>query len=129
MDRTALRRLAGEKRLPLGTVEKDQAITLALGVLAGRPFSRRMAFKGGAALGKAYFRDYRFSEDLDFTVTTDVTRVLLASAEAFVDAGERAGVRFMGAKQDPTGRNGRRVVLRSADFNGHPRSRRSPRRS
>ena len=122
MDGTALRRLAGEKRLPLGTVEKDQAITLALGVLAGRPFSRRMVFKGGTALGKAYFRDYRFSQDLDFTVSTDVTRVLLASAEAFVNAGERAGVRFTGAKQDPTGRSGRRVVLRYADFNGHPNS-------
>ncbi len=32
---------------------------------------RRLAFKGGTALKKCYFADYRFSEDLDFTLTEE----------------------------------------------------------
>ena len=122
MDSTALRRLAGKMGLPLGTVERDQAITLALGVLAGQSFSRQMVFKGGTARGKAYFHDYRVSEDLDFTLSADVTEELLGSAKAFVRAGERAGVRFTGMKRDRTGRSGRRVLLRYEDLNGHANS-------
>jgi len=122
MDRTALRRLAGERGLPLGTVEKDQAITLALGVLARQPYIRKMVFKGGTALGKAYFRDYRFSGDLDFTVSADVTEDLLGSAKAFVQAGERDGIRFTGMRREPTRASGRSVRLRSEDMNGHPNS-------
>ncbi len=31
-----------------------------------------LAFKGGTALKRCYFGDYRFSEDLDFTLTKPV---------------------------------------------------------
>jgi len=34
-------------------------------------------FKGGTALAKCYFPQYRFSEDLDFTVTSPITHDLL----------------------------------------------------
>lgn len=30
--------------------------------------SKNLVFKGGTVLKKAYFEDYRFSEDLDFTL-------------------------------------------------------------
>ncbi len=33
----------------------------------------KWVFKGGTALAKCYFKDYRFSEDLDFTITKSVT--------------------------------------------------------
>ena len=32
-----------------------------------------LGFKGGTALKRCYFGDYRFSEDLDFTLTAPVT--------------------------------------------------------
>ena len=33
------------------------------------PFENKLIFKGGTCLRKCYFNNYRFSEDLDFTVT------------------------------------------------------------
>ena len=32
----------------------------------------RLVFKGGTALKRCYFGDYRFSEDLDFTLVDDL---------------------------------------------------------
>ncbi len=49
-------------------VEKDYAIGYVLAGVYGVPdLARRLVFKGGTALRKAHFADYRFSEDLDFT--------------------------------------------------------------
>ncbi len=39
-----------------------------------------LAFKGGTALKKAYYPDYRFSEDLDFTLCADRSHADLTSA-------------------------------------------------
>jgi predicted nucleotidyltransferase component of viral defense system len=49
-------------------VEKDYALSYVLAGIASVPALRDfLVFKGGTALKKAYFGDYRFSEDLDFT--------------------------------------------------------------
>ncbi len=58
MDPTELRRLAGRTGTALGILEKDQALTLVLGVLAREPCARDLAFKGGTALSKMYFEGY-----------------------------------------------------------------------
>ena len=51
-------------------VEKDYFITLLLDSIAHSPFlDKHLVFKGGTALRKVYFRHYRYSEDLDFTLT------------------------------------------------------------
>ena len=50
-------------------IEKDYVITWLLLEIADSPLAKLLAFKGGTALKKIYFSDYRFSEDLDFTVT------------------------------------------------------------
>ncbi len=50
-------------------VEKDFCIGWLLkGIAEKEEFEKRLIFKGGTALRKCYFEDYRFSEDLDFTV-------------------------------------------------------------
>jgi len=51
-------------------VDLDHALGVVLWALSdvGEPVST-WVFKGGTCLRKAYFGDYRFSEDLDFTVT------------------------------------------------------------
>lgn len=54
-------------------IEKDYIITWLLLGIASSPLAESLAFKGGTALKKIYFADYRFSEDLDFTVTGEVT--------------------------------------------------------
>lgn len=67
--------LAGEvskiaHRLGLGdrTSEKDYVLTWVLLAIADSPMRDYLAFKGGTAIKKVYFPDYRFSEDLDFTL-------------------------------------------------------------
>jgi len=73
MDGQSLRNLAGRYRIPLGTLEKDHALTNLLSAIAGFPKLDMMVFKGGTALKKAHFEDFRFSEDLDFVCLEDVS--------------------------------------------------------
>ena len=62
--------LAGEAGVRETQMEKDYAISwVLLGISKNVFLSEHLAFKGGTVLKKAYFPDYRFSEDLDFTFT------------------------------------------------------------
>ena len=55
-------------------VEKDYFLTLLLESMSASQFLRdNFVFKGGTALRKIYFRHYRYSEDLDFTLKTQLT--------------------------------------------------------
>lgn len=74
-------------------VEKDYVITWLLLGISDSTLRNILAFKGGTALKKAYFEDYRFSEDLDFTVLSnlEVDRLLELLSEIFSSlAGEVA---------------------------------------
>lgn len=53
-------------------IEKDYVITWLLFGIADSSLAEYLAFKGETALKKIYFEDYRFSEDLDFTVLGNV---------------------------------------------------------
>jgi hypothetical protein len=64
-------RLADEAKaagVPLDTVEKDYLIGYLLaGISSSEELNDTLVLKGGTALRKVHFRDYRFSEDLDFS--------------------------------------------------------------
>ena len=65
-----LRVQAKEKSIPLWVIEKDYAMSYVLAGIANTPgLGDRIVLKGGTALKKAYFLDYRFSEDLDYSTT------------------------------------------------------------
>ncbi len=50
-------------------IEKDYVLSWILqGIAKHNRLSGAIAFKGGTVLKKVYFEDYRFSEDLDFTL-------------------------------------------------------------
>jgi uncharacterized protein len=50
-------------------IEKDYILSWILkGVSQHEQLSKNIVFKGGTVLKKIYFADYRFSEDLDFTL-------------------------------------------------------------
>ena len=49
-------------------LERDYCLAWFLAELAHSDVPRSLAFKGGTALKRCYFGDYRFSEDLDFTL-------------------------------------------------------------
>jgi uncharacterized protein len=73
MDGKELRKLADKHKIYLGTVEKDYAITNLLSIIARFPKLNSMVFKGGTAIKKIYFELFRFSEDLDFTCSENVS--------------------------------------------------------
>lgn len=50
-------------------IEKDYILSWILfGIYKHEHLSKAIVFKGGTVLKKVYFEDYRFSEDLDFTL-------------------------------------------------------------
>ncbi len=58
----------GGRRIPETVLERDYVLSWLLVGLSRSPLRDRLAFKGGTALKKCYFADYRFSEVLDFTL-------------------------------------------------------------
>jgi len=55
-------------------IEKDYILSWILfGISKHEQLSKAIIFKGGTVLKKAYFEDYRFSEDLDFTLHNNET--------------------------------------------------------
>ncbi|MCD4771783.1 MAG: nucleotidyl transferase AbiEii/AbiGii toxin family protein [Bacteroidales bacterium] len=53
-------------------IEKDYILSWILqGVATHNELSNAIVFKGGTVLKKVFFADYRFSEDLDFTLLDD----------------------------------------------------------
>lgn len=62
----------GGRRIPEAVLERDYCLAWFLVGLSRVPLRERLAFKGGTAIKRCYFGDYRFSEDLDFTLTEDV---------------------------------------------------------
>ena len=89
--RDRLRAEAARLLVPLDVVERDYALGHVLAALYGDDvFREALVFKGGTALKKAYFDDYRFSVDLDFTATGGPRGSGLEAAVA-VAASEVAG--------------------------------------
>jgi uncharacterized protein len=58
----------GGRRVPEAVLERDYCLAWFLAGLSRSPLRERLAFKGGTAIKRCYFGDYRFSEDLDFTL-------------------------------------------------------------
>lgn len=65
---TLFQQRAAQSGIPFYIWEKDFAISFILLAIAQVPIlENTLIFKGGTALKKIYFNNYRFSEDLDFT--------------------------------------------------------------
>jgi len=69
LTRTEASNLSKKYGVSLRTIERDYHLGLILKAIAEEPqLKEGVVFRGGTALRKCYFRDYRFSEDLDFTL-------------------------------------------------------------
>ena len=65
----SIRRLKEIRGVPEESTEKDYLIELLLSYLALNDFLKNhVVFRGGTAIKKVYFPDFRYSEDLDFIV-------------------------------------------------------------
>jgi predicted nucleotidyltransferase component of viral defense system len=72
IERRELIELAQNLGLQPQIVEKDYVLGwLLAGIHANAELGEHWVFKGGTCLKKCYFETYRFSEDLDFTITSD----------------------------------------------------------
>ena len=63
----------GGRRIPDEVLERDYCLAWFLAALAQSDLRATLGFKGGTALKRCYFGDYRFSEDLDFSLTATAT--------------------------------------------------------
>ena len=60
--------IKGGRRIPEAVLERDYCLAWFLVGLSRSPLRDILVFKGGTALKRCYIGDYRFSEDLDFTL-------------------------------------------------------------
>lgn len=93
---------AGGRRIPEAVLERDYCLTWFLIGLSRAPLRERLAFKGGTALKRCYFADYRFSEDLDFTLTTDTPFEGIREQldPVFAEVQRASGIVFRFVRQD-----------------------------
>jgi predicted nucleotidyltransferase component of viral defense system len=90
------------RRLPEAVLERDYCLAWFLVALSRTPLRDRLVFKGGTALKRCYFGDYRFSEDLDFTLSaaTDLETLRAGLDPVFAEAARAAGAVFRFARAD-----------------------------
>ena len=83
---------AREFGVPTSTIERDYVQNWFLSAL--RPIN--MAFKGGTGIRKVYIENYRFSDDLDFTLLEPVDADTLRTAviDAMVRVRDESGIQF-----------------------------------
>lgn len=71
-----LKTKSAESKIDIGVLERDYVIGWILkGLFEDDSLGEALVFKGGTALRKIYFPNYRFSEDLDFTMTKSLTEL------------------------------------------------------
>jgi predicted nucleotidyltransferase component of viral defense system len=84
------------RRIPEAVFERDYCLSWFLVGLSGTMLRETLAFKGGTAIKKCFIPDYRFSEDLDFTLRNDVSfeHIQKQFHEAFAYAQQTSGIRL-----------------------------------
>jgi uncharacterized protein len=94
---------AGGLRIREDVLERDYCLAWLLSALSESDLKPALGFKGGTALKRCYFADYRFSEDLDFTLRHalpfEEIRARLERVYAMVQ--EQSGIVFAFDRQDP----------------------------
>ncbi len=73
--RKRLEKVREDTGLSWEIIERDYILSWVLiGIGANNELQNKLIFKGGTALKKCYFGEYRFSEDLDFTAKEDIPK-------------------------------------------------------
>lgn len=93
---------AGGRRIPESVLERDSCLAWLLSSLARSDLPGKLAFKGGTALKRCYFGDYRFSEDLDFTLLepTPFQDLRLGLEPVYAAVREASGIEFAFDRED-----------------------------
>jgi predicted nucleotidyltransferase component of viral defense system len=96
---------SGGRRIPEAVIERDYVLAWFLTGLSGHPLRDVLAFKGGTALRRCWFDDYRFSEDLDFTLIHPITfdEILAGLKSIFLAIQEACGLQIAFDREDRHG--------------------------
>ena len=96
MDENDLRRRARKTGFNVATLEKDYALTWLLSGIYWEDSKLRdfLIFKGGTAIRKIYFPEWRLSEDMDFTIMQEVDpqSLKLAFEQVFLSVRKRSSI-------------------------------------
>ena len=106
---------AGGYRIPETVIERDYVLAWFLTCMAGHRLRDCLAFKGGTALRRCWIDGYRFSEDLDFTLTKDIglDEILAGFSEIYGAVKSASGVQFdLDRKARRQGQNSHTFYLR-----------------
>lgn len=100
--------------MPESVLERDYCLAWLLVGISRTSLRELLAFQGGTALKRCYFGDYRFSEDLDFTLAADTSfDVIRREFElAFAEIRRESGLAIVFPQQDqPSHRNSHTFFL------------------
>jgi predicted nucleotidyltransferase component of viral defense system len=92
----------GGRRIHESVLERDYCLAWFLCALAQSDLKPILGFKGGTALKRCYFGDYRFSEDLDFTLLQPIAfdELLRRLEPVYAAVREASGIAFTFDRQD-----------------------------
>jgi len=92
----------GGRRIPETVLERDYCLAWFLVGFSCSPLCKCLVFKGGTALKRCYFGDYRFSEDLDFTLAEETPlETILAELEGvYAKVQQSSGVIIRYSRED-----------------------------
>jgi len=95
----------GGRSIPEAVLERDYCLAWFLVGLSESKLRPALAFKGGTALKRCYFDDYRFSEDLDFTLldARPLDEILHQLEDLYATIERASGIRFTFAGLDRHG--------------------------
>jgi uncharacterized protein len=92
----------GGRRIPEAVLERDYCLAWFLVGLSQSKLRYLLIFKGGTALKRCHFGDYRFSEDLDFTLARKVEFAEISEGleEVYELVAQASGIRFSFEAED-----------------------------
>jgi predicted nucleotidyltransferase component of viral defense system len=90
------------RRIREDVLERDYCLAWFLAGLGQSDLCARLAPKGGTALKRCYFGDYRFSEDLDFTLLEAISfdSILRGLERVYEAVRESSGIVFAFERED-----------------------------
>jgi hypothetical protein len=93
---------AGGRRIVEAVLERDYCLAWFLVGLSRTPLRDLLVFKGGTALKRCYLGDYRFSEDLDFTLAepTGLDAILAGLEQVYAEVRRASGIIVRFARAD-----------------------------
>lgn len=99
--------LDGGRRIPETVIERDYCLAWFLFGLSQSLLREPLIFKGGTALRRCHFADYRFSEDLDFTLVDEIPleKVLEEFSAIFSWVKGETGIEFAHVRQEESSEN------------------------